>query len=526
MSLLSQILIIFLSMIYAQQNEYKEISEWDAEQTQLTTGSCTDCNLSPQAKWYFENEIIAPIPTAPSSAVTLPKWLEVLPTINDDIPLWIASPDLIDQANLDDSGQSISIADGQQIGFKTVPRIPQNQSFWNQDTSEFFKKRDIRLRGEIIADEFIARTVWPLDFAITNYQLLPLSQDEDLQTLVQADDGGVQQPHQSRLLWEREPGAALESTGKAVFGLMLNGAQGDDDEALAGHFAGVTGKFNADGSYHDWLVTNFYNLDTVSEKAIIAAVTPMDNYLADLNAGQNYYRPSYMLFATLKDGQPTAEFQQSINQVMNHFYRHNFIYNHADANCTGITIDTLRALGWKVPTRGINGYVMAIGAYFYTAITEADLDAARQIYDYLTTETTRLLPAVAFDAIGEDLLRLTATEPPRSLTDYEQRLTESIEAIWFVRIPQIPSSRALGGAPIYSFSEYLETAPADRDDWVTIELADRDIPPALKVDKPVNPKPHPLPWTIVVILLGLTGLFIVLLRWLLKAFFSRNKTLR
>ncbi len=160
-----------------------------------------------------------------------------------------------------------------------------------------------------------------------------------------------------------------------------------------------------------------------------------------------------MLVATLKNGQAATEFQQSINQVMNYFYRHEFLYNHAGANCTGISIDTLRALGWEVPERGINGYVQAIGAYFYTVITEMDLDAARQIYDYLITETTRLLPAVAFDAIGEDLIRLTATKPPRSLTPYEQTLADSIEAIWFVRIPQIPSSRVSGDAPVYSFSD-------------------------------------------------------------------------
>lgn len=516
MSLLTHALIIWLGSSYAQPNTLFDVASETKVQLQLTNGGCTSCDLSPQAKWYFENEIIAPLPTASSSAVTLPKWLTNLPAINDDIPVWIASPDLIDQANLDASGQSVSTADGQQISFKTVAKIPENRSFWNQDTTEFFNKRDIRLRGEFIDGGFIARTVWPLDFTISNYKLLPLNQDEDLQTLVQADDGGVQLPHQSRLLWERAPGAALESAGKAVFGLMLNGAQGDDDEALAGHFAGVTGQFNADGSYHDWLVTNFYNLDTVSEKAIIAAVTPMDNYLADLNAGQNYYRPSYMMVATLKDGQPAAEFQQSINQVMNHFYRHNFIYNHADTNCTGITIDTLRALGWKVPPRGINGYIMAIGAYFYTALTEADLHAARQIYDYLTTETTRLLPAVAFDAIGEDLLRLTATELPRSLTDFEERLVESIEAIWFVRIPQIPSSRVLGGAPIYSFSEYLETAPANRDDWVTIELADRDIPASLKQTEPVTPPSHPIPWPVMLILFVLLSLTAIGLRFFIK----------
>jgi len=510
---------MLLGTSFAQSTTIFDTVSGETVHPELTTGNCADCNLSEQTKWYFNNEIIAHLPTPASSLVNLPEWLEKQPEINDDIPIWIASPTLIEPSQLNASGHSISINNGQKINFKTVDQIPQNQSFWNQDTTGFFNQRDIRLRGEWIDDQFIARTVWPLDFTITNSQLLPFNKDEDLQTLVQADDGGgVRQPHQSRLLWERNPGSALGATGKPVFGLMLNGAQGDDHEALAGHFAVVTGQFNADGSYHDWLVNNFYNLDVISEKGILAAVTPMDNYLADLNAGQSYYRPSYMLVATLKHGQAATEFQQSINQVMNYFYRHEFIYNHADANCTGISIDTLRALDWKVPERGINGYVQAIGAYFYTAITEMDWDAARQIYDYLTTETTRLLPAVAFDAIGEDLMNLTAAEPSRILTDFEQTLADSIEAIWFVRIPQIPSSRVSGGAPVYSFSEYLETAPADRDEWVTIELPQRDIPPSLKDREPVNPKPHPLPWPIVVILFGLSGFVILALRKLLNRF--------
>ena len=84
---------------------------------------------------------------------------------------------------------------------------------------------------------------------------------------------------------------------------MLNGAQGDDDEAHAGHFALVTGRVQDDGAIGDWLVNNFYTLDTESEKGILAAPVPLDNYLADLNAGQAWYRPSYMLVAVLP---PTA----------------------------------------------------------------------------------------------------------------------------------------------------------------------------------------------------------------------------
>ncbi|THK41903.1 hypothetical protein E8Q33_06375 [Methylophaga sp. SB9B] len=117
MSFLSHALILWLgsSYAYAQPITFFDAATEETVQLQLTSGACAFCNLSPQAKWYFENEIIAPVRTAPSSAVTLPKWLQELPVINDDIPIWIASPDLIEQASFDDSGHSIITADGQKI---------------------------------------------------------------------------------------------------------------------------------------------------------------------------------------------------------------------------------------------------------------------------------------------------------------------------------------------------------------------------------------------------------------------------
>lgn len=36
------------------------------------------------------------------------------------------------------------------------------------------------------------------------------------------------------------------------------------------------------------------------EKGILPAMVPMDNYLYDLNSGQSYYRPSYLLVLVLK----------------------------------------------------------------------------------------------------------------------------------------------------------------------------------------------------------------------------------
>src|SRR5690554_6941781 len=214
MSFLSHALIIWLGISYAQPITPLDSASWKAVEVQLTTGECDTCNLSPQAKWYFDKEIIALSPTPDSSVVTLPDWLRKLPAIDDNVLFWIAAPELIETATLDFSGQTLELPDGQALAFQTIAKIPQNQSYWNEATSEFFSKRDIRLRGEAQDNTFVARTVWPLDFAISNFQLLPLNDEEDLQTLVQADDGGVAQPHQSRLLWERHPGAALESAGK------------------------------------------------------------------------------------------------------------------------------------------------------------------------------------------------------------------------------------------------------------------------------------------------------------------------
>jgi predicted Abi (CAAX) family protease len=96
-----------------------------------------------------------------------------------------------------------------------------------------------------------------------------------------------------------------------------------------GHFAVVTERVNADGGYANWLVNNYYNLTSKSEKGIIAAPMSLDNYLADLKSGQSYCRPSYMLVAVFKTESLPAKFQVDTNQTYNHFYRNDFVYDHA-----------------------------------------------------------------------------------------------------------------------------------------------------------------------------------------------------
>ncbi len=484
---------------------------WSADpRPQLLSGDCRVCPLLPQTKWYFEGECLAISneKARVDTAVTLPHWLADAPFIESPPPIWLGQPESIQNVKLESGENQIRWPDGRRQNWQIIDKIPQNQSYWNAESAAFFAGKTVHMRGATIEDSFIAETIWPMDFSIRGTTVHALSGQETIKDWIRADQGGVSQPHSDRLIWQRNQQAAKNATDKPVLAIMLNGAQGDDHEALAGHFALVTGKFNADGQYANWLVNNFYSLDVVSEKGIIAAVTPMDKYLADLNSGQSYYRPSYMLVATFNEVTPVRQVQQSMNQIMQHFYRHSFQYRHAGMNCTGISIDALKALGWNVTERGSNGMLMAIGAYFYSLVTEGNFTSARQLYDYLMTESSRLLPAVAFDVLSEAVISLAENSTDRQLSDFEQQLAQHLDAIWLVRIPQIPSSRELGGAPVFSIQEYLDTAPANRDDWVSIDLPPKMLPESLQTAQPVNPAPFPVPWPVILILSGFVLLLV------------------
>jgi GNAT superfamily N-acetyltransferase len=477
---------------------------YSARDFRITDGSCGDCQAVPQALWYFNNEPLAvPVQHAADfsrgtrAQADVAAWAANNPDLAAQPVVWLGSSSVIPQAQMSVDGKTVTLDEGNTLDFNIVPKVPSNLSYWNDDTQKFFSQRPVRLRGESGETGFVARTVWPLDYRISAGGMAkPLDADESLKSLVQYENGGAQSAYQARLLWESSPGAAENAAGKAVVGLMLNGAQGDDDEAHGGHFGVVTGRFEADGNWSRWLVNNFYNLDSISEKAIIAAATPVDKYLMDLNSGQSYYRPSYMLVATFKSDRPAALYQGAINRVYQHLYRHDFVYDHSRDNCAGISIDTFRTLGWRVPERGVEGYAKATAAWFYVAASERSLGQGRKLYDYLTTETSRLYPAVTFDAMGNDLLALAQGRVSRKLTPLEQQLAQDIEAIWFVRIPQIPSSRAYGLAPVYGFDQYMKQAPADRSEWKIIPVADRPFPDKLRDGlalKHKTPSPVPLP---------------------------------
>lgn len=396
--------------------EGERIGLLPSENFRLSDGKCTDCPTLPQALWYFKDEVLAvPQRTAPmsgfSSYVNVPQaikdWAATPGAAKLEHPglVWLGAPQLFDDATLLPDGRQVRATDGSISALTLVPKIPANLSYWNEKTTAFFANRPLRMRGTLKESggqtAFEARTVWPKDFNIDAPSLTarPFGEKESLVSFVQEQGGGAASPYATRLLWERAGGKTRNWQDKPVIGIMLNGAQGDDDEAYGGHFAIATGTMGKQGQWSDWIVNNFYNLDSFSEKGIIAAPVPMDNYLMDLNSGQQYYRPSYMLVAVLSNARTAAAYQGGVQRVFNHFYRHDFTYRHAAANCAGISMDVFKGLGWNVPDRGATGSLKAIGAYGYVAGKEQSLSKGRQIYDYLTEEQVRLYPAVAFSTL-------------------------------------------------------------------------------------------------------------------------------
>lgn len=465
-----------------------DIGLYRAADFRLASGRCTDCAAEKQALWYFGDDLVA-IPK--SGAAGYSRRLRAQEDVRDwqakprgessperPTPVWIGSPEKIIGARLTDNASEWVAADGTRRPFALVPKIEANRSWYDDSSRRYFANRPLAMRGRTVGDGFVARSLWPEDFALAPQAPTPLAAGETLAGLVRADAGGARLPLASRVLWQKTEGQPVELGGKPVLAFMLNGAQGDDDEAHGGHFAIATGRFGPKGEWGDWLVNNFYGLDSYSEKGIVAAMLPMDAYMGDLNSGQSWYRPSYMLVAVLKDERVPREYQEAIARVFTHFYRHDFAYRHATANCAGISVETLRTLGWAIPKEGATSRLKAVAALPYMAIKERDLESGKKAYDYMSAEVTDLYPLVAFDAIGRDLLgRVTRGGAKGGL---EQALAEDIEALVFVRIPQFPSSRAFGQAPVGSFDEYMSRVPEDREKWEVVPVPPRPFPPEMK----------------------------------------------
>ena len=451
--------------------EQERLGLWTGDEFQLATGDAAE-QLSPAVRWHVGHEVVA-VPRRPDRGAPF---------------IWIAAPSILEHAVLSGEGAAVTGPQGGSLELSLVPRLRSNRSYYDDSTTRYFSGRPLRLRGTIQprdgAPRFIARMIWPEDSLIRpdRLPLRPLDADRRLAQLIDAQMEAVADPLPARLLWARQPGAAVRWADRPVLAFVLNGAQADDDESHGGHLSIATGRLGPRGEWADWIVNNFYPLDVVSEKGILAGLVPMDNYLNDLNSGQAYYRPSYMTVLLLRDDRTAVRFQSAIHDVFRRFYADPGRYHHAAMNSTGMPMDTLRSVGWRVPPLGRSGRLLAWLAWLYVTLTTRDRDAAGSLYRYLMEEQTRVFPRAAFEAATLDVLRLMErrTEPGRRLTEYERLLQEDGLAVLFVRIPQIPSSRAFGTAPVASFEQYRRRVPADRSAWETVALEPRQFPGHLR----------------------------------------------
>ena len=177
--------------------------------------------------------------------------------------------------------------------------------------------------------------------------------------------------------------------------------------------------------------------------------------------------------------------QGAVERVYNHFYRHDFDYHQSEANCTGISMDSLRAIGWEIPRQGPTGYLKAFGAFWYVSAKDLSFADGEWICEYLVEEQTRLLPRVAFEACGQDLLQIVegrAGVTKRRLNLYERILEQDVKGIVYARIPQIPSSRVFGTYPAASVEDYSRRVPTHRSKWQIVSLKPRPFPEFLRED--------------------------------------------
>ncbi len=456
------------------------------------------------AAWYFADELVAiPRSGARGGGFTpnlrafhdVRRWCEAHPgPVPREAPplVWIAARDVLRDVQPNPEGSAIATAHGE-LALRLVPKRPSNRSWYDASSAAFFAVHRVTVRGERSADGVEARVLWPETFRLGPEApaLRPLphaaTRGEALRALVrESTHAGA--PYEAWTLWQRAQ--RTDWRGKAVIAFLLNGAQGDDDEAHAGHFAIATGRIADDGAIGEWIVNSFYALDVESEKGIIAAPLPLMNYQADLNAGQSWYRPTWMLVAVLDDDRAARRVQSGLNRVFLQFWRNQLPYYHPTTNCTSLSVDTLHALGMDLPQLGPTARIGAWLALPWLIARERSVAKARLGFDYLVTERSRLLPMLATESIFAALMQIAeSTTTPSGTLDRE--LAATLAAIAWLRIPQFPSSRAWGNAPVASVGEYRDRLPADRSKLQIVVLPPRPFPDALRDPDLLPPLPRP-----------------------------------
>jgi hypothetical protein len=469
--------------------EAERLGLFSAGDFRLTTGVCADCSVPRAALWYFEQELIAVAKPGMRISGAEPGLTDEHSSLLPAPALvWLGAPEIVEHAMLEQSGARLRVNTTARL-FAVAPKLPTNQSYVGASTIDFWSKRSLRIRGntELRGGQrvFVARTVWPEDTQLDTERMIvqPLRPGETLEHLVETQIASVEAAWPARLIWARRPAGPRQWAGRPVLAFLLSGAQGDDDGAHAGHLSVATGVLGPQGEWADWLVNNYYSLDEESEKGILAASIPVDSYLMDLNSGQSLYRPVYVLLAILREARVAARVQAALQDAMLRLYCHDLLYDHATNNSTAITVDALRQMGWSIPARPGGSLPKGVAAFVYASMRERSLRKGKQTFGYVTEERTRVFPLAAFATIGHDLLEIVGGQPTarrRDPTSYEGMVQADVDALIFMTLAQVPSTRPSGTYPVGSPEEYRERVPAERSKWKTAFQPPRPFPAHLR----------------------------------------------
>ncbi|HEX4886113.1 MAG TPA: hypothetical protein VFX05_18365 [Casimicrobiaceae bacterium] len=473
----------------------------DAAAFRLVDGGDAAGAAGAQAAWYFAGRLVAvPVDGAAGFAhETRPmhdvrRWSDAHVRAPRERPplVWLDDALRVRRARLAPDAASFTAA-GHSGPLRFVAKLATNSAWFDQRSAAFFAARDVALRGCADDGTFVASALWPEDWTLGPQPppafALPAAARPGLalRALMRGTTAEAT-TFSAGTLWERTSGAPW--SGCTALAFVVNGGQGDDDEAHAGHFSIATGRVADDGAIDAWLVDSLYSLDVVSEKGIVAAPVPLDRYQGDLNSGQAWYRPSWALVAILDDERAAVRVQSALGRVFRHFWRGELAYYHPTDNCTSIAMDTLRALGLDAPVAGPTARWTAWLALPWLVLKERSVAKAKLAFDYLVTERTRLLPAVALEAVFEALWSLAHGRGERQ-GRLGMELAVDLRALAWLSLPQYPSSRAWGDAPAVSLDEYRSRVPRDPAARRIIPLAPRALPEALRDDDILPRLPHP-----------------------------------
>ena len=433
--------------------------------------------LSPAAAWYFADE-----------------WVGVDTLRMPSLPFWLAAPEHYSGIKIQIDKSTLVFADATCRKYTLTAALPSNPTFINDATLQYFSQRLVSIRATIESsnesskapsetpiengecnETLQLRTIWPQDWRLLDSETQTVAH---WRNVIAVGTANASKKFTSYEIWKRQQAEMPRS----FLGLILNGAQGDDDEAHGGHLALVFGDWQKNGDISQWWVANFYNPDVVSEKGILPAITTLDNYLCDLNCGQQQYRPSWLIGCALADELPVERIYASLHETMNALYSHAFVYQHTVNNCTGLTMDALRYAGLNVPMKGPSSRLLAPFLFLYKLVQERNWEAAKSAFQYFNAERTRLLPYVGFKHSIRHIMRILRGKMlPAS--ELEASLLSNTCAVYGMHFPQIPSARPLGREPVSSVFQYQNRVPGKRENWKIIPVPPRPFPDHLRFTK-------------------------------------------